>query len=397
MSARSHVTRRRVLAGLAASAAASAVPLRVAIGQQAKIKLGLLLPYTGTYAALGHNITDALKLRLAEAGGKLGGRDVEIVQVDSEADPAKAPTNTNKLVIGEKVDVLIGPVHSGVAMAMAKIAREEGTLMINPNAGANAVTGPMCAPNIFRTSFSNWQPCHPMGKVMAENGHKRVVAMTWKYAAGQEMVEAFADGFKAAGGAVIKEIYVPFPDVEFQAQLTEIASLRPDAVYVFFSGGGAVKYMKDYAAAGLKRTIPLYGPGFLTDGTLQAAGEAGEGIMTTLHYADDLDNPKNRKFRAEFKKATGRDTDVFAVQGYDTGTLLVRGFAAVKGDAKAQKALIAAMEKAEIDSPRGAWHMSKAHNPIQDIYLRKASGGENRFVRVAQKAVEDPAKGCRLA
>lgn len=396
-----HPGRRRFLKGVAAgfgaAATASFVPTRFAIGQQAKIKLGLLLPYSGTYASLGHNITDGLKLRLQEAGGRLGGREVEIIQLDSEANPAKAPANTNKLVAGEKVDFLIGPVHSGVAMAMAKIVREEGTIMINPNAGADAVTGPMCAPNIFRTSFSNWQPCYPMGKVMMENGHKRVVTMSWKYAAGQEMLDAFADGFKAAGGTIVKELYVPFPDVEFQAQLTEIASLKPDAVFVFFSGGGAIKYMKDYAAAGLKDSIPLYGPGFLTDGTLEAAGAAGEGLFTTLHYADDLDNELNKKFRAAFKNATKRDADVFAVQGYDTGTLLLQGVNAVKGDVTAKKEIIAAMERAEIDSPRGKFTMSKAHNPIQDIYLRKSVNGVNKFVRVAAKAVEDPAKGCRMA
>jgi branched-chain amino acid transport system substrate-binding protein len=190
---------------------------------------------------------------------------------------------------------------------------------------------------------------------------------------------------------------VPFPDVEFQAQLTEIASLKPDAVFVFFSGGGAVKYMKDYAATGLPATAPLFGPGFLTDGTLEGAGPAGEGIKTTLHYADDLDTPQNKGFRAAFRKATGRDADVFAVQGYDTGTLLVQALDAVKGDLGARKDLIAAMEKAEIASPRGTMTFSKAHNPIQNIYLREARGGSNRLLGVAERLVDDPATGCKVA
>jgi branched-chain amino acid transport system substrate-binding protein len=393
-------SRRSFLNGVTASvglaAASSFIPTRFAIGATAKLKLGLLLPYTGTYAALGNNITDALKLRLSELGDKLGGREIEFVQVDSEADPSKAPANTSKLIQGSKVDFLIGPVHSGVAMAMAKMAKEEGVYMICPNAGANAVTRAMCGPTIFRTSFSNWQPCYPMGKVMSEFGHKKVVTITWKYAAGQEMVEAFKEGFAATGGQVIEEIYIPFPDVEFQAHLTKIAALKPDAVYTFFSGGGAIKFMKDYAAAGLKATTPLYGPGFLTDGSLQGAGDAGEGVMTTLHYADDLPNPLNQKFRAAFKAKTGRDADVFAVQGYDTGTLLMKGLDAVKGDVKAKKVLTAAFEKAVIESPRGTWRMSATHNPVQDIYLRKAEKGENKYVRIAAPAVTDPGTGCKV-
>src|SRR5487761_1787872 len=94
------VDRRAVLAGMTASAAAAAsfVPARFAIGQQAKIKLGLMLPYTGTYAALGKNIDAALRLAIAEAGGRLGGRDIDYIVLDDESEPAKGAENANKLV-----------------------------------------------------------------------------------------------------------------------------------------------------------------------------------------------------------------------------------------------------------------------------------------------------------
>jgi len=392
---RRDVLKQTTAVGLAA--ATTFIPMYPSIGQQAKVKVGLLLPYTGTYAALGHNITDAMKLGFAEAGNRLGGREFEIIQVDSEADPAKAAANTNKLIVGAKVDFLSGPVHSGVAMAMAKIAREEGTITIVSNAGANAVTREMCGPNIFRTSFSNWQVNYPMGVEMARRGLKRVVSVTWNYAAGKEMIGAFREGFEKSGGSVTKEILVPFPNVEFQANLTEIASLQPDAVFAFFAGAGAVKFVKDYAEAGLKSRIPLYGAGFLTDGTLPAQGKAAEGVLTTLHYADSLSLPVNIRFREAFKKAIGRDADVYAVQGYDTARLLIRAMDTVKGDTGAAKALTAAMEDVQFDSPRGPWHFSKSHNPVQDIYLREVKNGDNAVIGVAQKAVSDPGTGCGTA
>ena len=391
-----HRSRRRVLKAIAATAAVAAVPVRFAIGQTAKIKLGLMLPYTGTYAALGKNIDDGIKLAIAEAGGKLGGRDIEYAVVDDESEPAKATDNANKLVSRDKVDVLIGTVHSGVAAAMVKVATDNNTLLVIPNAGVGAATGPLCAPNIFRTSFSNWQPAFAMGKVAAERGQKRAVAISWDYAAGKESNGGFKEGFEAGGGKVENELYLPFPQVEFQALLTQIASIKPDVVYAFFAGGGAVSFVKDYAAAGLRKTIPLVGPGFLTDGTLQGQGESAQGLETTLHYADGLDIPKDKSFRAAFKSAASREADVYAVQGYDTGQLLVAGFAAVKGDAGARDALVAAMEKATIDSPRGKFTLSKAHNPIQDIYLRKVAGLENKYVSVAVKALADPARGCKM-
>ena len=393
----SHFSRRTIITGLAASAAAGAfMPARFAIGQTAKLKLGLMLPYSGTYTALGKNIDDGIRLAIAEQGGKLGGREIEYVTLDDESEPAKGADNANKLVTGSKVDVLIGTVHSGVAAAMVKVARDNDTLLVIPNAGVGVATGAQCAPNIFRTSFSNWQPAFAMGKVAADRGWKRAVVISWDYAAGKESNGAFADGFTTGGGKIEKELYLPFPQVEFQPLLTEIASIKPDVVYAFFAGGGAVKFVKDYAAADLRKTIPLVGPGFLTDGTLQGQGDAAQGLETTLHYADGLDTPRDNAFRAAFKKTANRDGDVYAVQGYDTGQLLTIGFNAVKGDVGARKELIAAWEGATIDSPRGKFTLSKAHNPIQDIYLRKAVGLENKYVSVAVKALADPAKGCKM-
>jgi branched-chain amino acid transport system substrate-binding protein len=363
--------------------------------EPAKLKVGLMLPYTGTYASLGQAITNGFKLALAERGGKLGGREVDIITVDDESEPAKASENTSKLVKRDNVDVLVGTVHSGVALAMAKVARETQTLLVDPNAGADELTGPLCAPNIFRVSFSNWQPAYAMGKVVADRKHKTAVTVSWKYTAGEQSAGGFKEAFEKGGGQVVKQLWLPFPDVEFQALLTEIAATKPDAVYAFFSGGGAVKFVKDYAAAGLKGKIPLYGPGFLTDGTLEAQGEAAEGLFTTLHYADNLGTKRDNEFRAAYKKAYGMDPDVFAVQGYDAAQLLDAGLKAVGGDVSKKEELYKAMESAKIDSPRGAFVLSKAHNPVQDFYLRKVEGKQNRLVDVAIKGLADPAKGCK--
>jgi branched-chain amino acid transport system substrate-binding protein len=279
---------------------------------------------------------------------------------------------------------------------MAKVAKDTGTLLIVPNAGADAVTGAMCAPTIFRSSFSNWQPGYAMGEVMAKRGHKKVVTITWKYAAGDESVRGFKEAFEKAGGRVEKELSLPFPNVEFQALLTEIAAAKPDAVYTFFAGGGAVKFVKDYAAAGLKDKIPLYGPGFVTDGTLEAQGAAADGLFTTLHYADSLNTPRDNSFRLAYAKAYKLQPDVYAVQGYDAGQLLAAGLKSVNGDVGKRDALIKAMESAKIDSPRGPFSLSKAHNPVQDFYLRKVEGKENKAIGVAFKNLADPAIGCKM-
>ena len=363
---------------------------------QDKLKVGFMLPYTGTFAALGVAIENGFKQYVDEQGGKLGGRVVEYVKVDDESDPSKAADNANKLVKRDNVDVMVGTVHSGVAMAMAKVAKDNNTLLIVPNAGADAITGPLCAPNIFRSSFSNWQTGFAMGKVAAERKIKTAATITWKYAAGDESVRGFKEGFEAGGGKVVKEMNLPFPNVEFQALLTEVGSLKPEATYVFFAGGGAVKFVKDWAAAGLGNSVKLIGSGFLTDGTLEAQGDAAKGLLTTLHYADDLNNPKDKAFRLQYAKTYKLQPDVYAVQGYDAAQLLGAGMVAVKGDVKNRDGMVKAMESAKIDSPRGPFTLSKAHNPVQDFYLREVTGKVNKNIGIAVKGLADPARGCKL-
>lgn len=381
--------------GLTLTVAAAALATGMASAAD-PYKVGLMLPATGTYAGLGTAIENGFKLYVNEQGGKLGGRTIEYVKVDDESSPAKATDNINKLVKRDKVDVVIGTVHSGVAMAMAKVAKDTNTLLIIPNAGADAITGPLCAPNIFRSSFSNWQPAYAMGVAAAKRGAKTAVTISWKYAAGEQSAKGFKEGFEKNGGKVIEELYLPFPKVEFQPLLTQIASIKPDVTYAFFAGGGAVKFVKDYAAAGLKSSIPLYGAGFLTDGTLKGQGDSASGILTALHYADGLNTPKDNAFRAAYQKAYGVAPDVYAVQGYDAAQLLGAGLKAVNGDTSKSKQMYAAMTATKVDSPRGAFTLSKANNPVQDIYLRQVKGDKNVMIEVAAPALADPARGCRM-
>ena len=386
---------RRGLGSLAV-AAVLAGPVRAQGTKGTPIRVGLMLPYSGTFAQLGESITAAFELHLTERGGQLGGRPVTIIKLDDQSDPSAAPQNVNRLLNREKADVLVGTVHSGVVMALVQAAREKGVPLIIPNAGNVAASRELCSESVFRTSFSNWQPAYGMGKALAATGVKRAAWVTWDYAAGKEAGEGFRDGLKSGGAELTQILALPFPETNFQPILAQLPGLGVEAVGSFFAGGGAVQFVRDYAAAGLRNKLPLCGSGFLTEGTLAAQGAAAEGIRTALHYGDGLDTPKNTAFRKAFRDKAGRDADVYAVQGYDAAQLLGAGADAVKGDLDADKALFAAMRAAKIDSPRGAFTLSAGHNPVQNIYLREARGGMNQVIGIAAEALADPGTGCKL-
>jgi branched-chain amino acid transport system substrate-binding protein len=387
-------TRRGLMQGGLAIGAAAALPTTFAIAQARPLKVGLMLPYSGTFAKLGENITFAVEMLIAEKGGKLGGREVQIVKLDDESKPENGPQNAERLVKRDNVDVLIGTVHSGVQMGIHKVVRETGTLCIVPNAGANAVTRELCAKNVFRTSFTNWQPAHGMGLALGKRGVKKAAWITWDYAAGAESGAGFREGLEKHGGQVVKTLTLKFPETNFQPLLAQIPDLGVEVVGSFFAGGGAVQFVKEYKAAGIK--VPLCGSGFLTEGTLQAQGEAAEGIETSLHYGDGLDTPRNKAFRDAFKAKAGRDADVYAVQGYDAAQLLAIGLEAVKGNMDDEAGLYKAMRAAKIDSPRGPVTISPSQDVVHNMYLRRAEKGENKVIGIAAEALADPGTGCKL-
>lgn len=162
-----NLTRRTVATGLVtvtfAPRARAAEPVRV----------GLMLPYSGTYAKLGDSITQGFEMFLAERGGTLGGRPVTVAELDDASDPVAAPKNVNRLLNRDKADILVGTVHSGVVMALVQASREKGTPLIIPNAGNVAASRDLCAESVFRTSFTNWQPAYGMGLALAKTGVKK--------------------------------------------------------------------------------------------------------------------------------------------------------------------------------------------------------------------------------
>ena len=225
MTSSTRINRRTLIKGSAATTFALAAPTSWAIAQAKPLKVGLMLPYSGTFAQLGENITHAVEMVLAEKGGKLGGREVQFIKLDDESKPELGPQNAERLVKRDAVDVLIGTVHSGVQMGIHKVVKESGTLTIMPNAGNVALTRELCAKNVFRTSFTNWQPAYAMGVALGKKGVKKASWITWDYAAGNESAEGFKQGLEANGGQFVSLLTLKFPETNFQPLLAQIQGL----------------------------------------------------------------------------------------------------------------------------------------------------------------------------
>ncbi len=401
------VTRRKFFATAsvaAVGAAAGPWVLRAqAQSEAAPVKIGVVVPYTGVYAELGVSITQGMRVVFARENDRVAGRKILMIQEDDEMKPPVGIRKTEKLIDSDKVDILTGPVHSGILMGMRDKVHNSKTILIVSNAGADAISRERCSKWIFRASFSNWQPNQPMGGWVAKNISKEVFLIAPNYQAGKDMMEAFKETFVKAGGKVVAEDYPKLGETDYAPYLTKIKQSGVKAVYCFFSGTDAVNFVKQFDQFGLKKTIKLTGAGFLTEpDALPAQGQSALGIITGHFYSPLLDNPTNKKFVKDFRAAYGgKLPDGFACQGYDTAEVIVRALKAVNGNTQDKDKLVDAIAKVEFESPRGHFRFDpKTHNVIQPfIYIREVKEtalGLNNVPIDKVADVRDPGTGCTL-
>jgi len=386
-----------VALALSAGAFVCVAPIVTKVAASAgELKAGLLLPYSGVYAALGKEIDEGFMLALEEAGMT---NAISIVREDTETKPPVGLAKARKLDLEDKVDVIAGIVSSGVLAAVRDYVDGAKLPLIVANAGNDEITGQRCSKYITRVSFSNAQVNRPMGKWMYEKGVRKVYTIAPDYAAGHQMIDGFADAFKAAGGQIVGADFTPFQKTQdFGPYLTKAKAANPDAIFVFYAGSEAISFVKQYDSLGIKKDVPLYGSGFLTSALyVDAEGPAAQGIIAALHYVPTIDTPENKAFVNAFKGKTGRNPSEYAVHGYDAGRALS---VAVKGGAADRESLAAALSKVSYTGPRGPLKIDPAtHNIVQNIYVYETvagAGGLTQKIVATIPNVADEPNGCKM-
>jgi branched-chain amino acid transport system substrate-binding protein len=391
------VSRRLMVTSLLAAATLSLVTacggsaLSDSGGADAKsVTVGLLVPKSGVYAPLGTDMENGFRLYLKEHGNKLGGKNVDVKLVDEGAGPATGVPAAQSLAQDEAVSAVVGVVNSAVALGAKDAFKEAKKPLIVANAGADSITGDDASDYVWRTSFSNSEASGAIGEHVAKEVNGGTVFLIGPdYAAGKQFLGGFEKTFTAAGGKVAGQQMTPFgKTTNYQPYTSAIRKSGAKAVFAFYSGSEAVAFVKQFKEFGLAGNVPLYGPGFLTEGSvLKAQGEAAVGIQTSLHYSSELDNPLNKTFAAAYTEAYGIAPSVFAVQAYDAGAVLDKAF--TKGTSGDQ--IVAGLKGVgKVESPRGTWSFSDKHGPVQTYYLRTVTAKGTELVNAVDRALTTP-------
>lgn len=357
-------------------------------GDSRTIKVGLVIPQSGVYAALGTDMKRGWDLWLSRNGGAFGDRKVETVVTDEGESPQTGVPAVQKVMQSDDVDVVVGIVNSAVALGVMSTLQETKKLLVVANAGAGDVTGTKRTPYVWRTSFTNAQVSSAVGRYAAGTDLKAgMYALAPAYAAGAEALEGFVTAFEAGGGKVVGHVEPPFGKTsDYQPFLSQVKASGARGSYAFFSGAEAIAFVKQYQQFGLASTVPLVGSGFLAEGSvLEQQGDAALGIKSVLHYSDQLDNPANKAFIADYTAAYGVGPSVFSVQTYDAANVLGRALPAAKGlDGDSLAEALAGIGTVD-DSPRGPWSFD-GQNPKQSMYLREVASVGGQLVN---KVIQD--------
>jgi branched-chain amino acid transport system substrate-binding protein len=337
---------------------------------QDKVKIGVIVTLSGPAAALGQQVRDGFALAIKDLGGKMAGRDVEVAVADDELKPDAAVTKVKGLLERDKVDFVVGPIFSNILQAIHKPVIDTKTFLVSPNAGPSSYAGKECSPYFYVTSYQNDQVHEILGKVAQDRGYKRVYVLVPNYQAGRDSAAGFKLDYK---GEIVEESYMPLGTLDFQPELSKIASLKPDAVFTFMPGGMGVNLVKQYRQAGLADSIPVLSAFTVDESTLPAQQDAAVGMFGGANWAPNLDNPASRKFVAAYEATYNSVPGTYAFQAYDAAMLIDSAVRAVKGGLADKEAVAAALKKADFTSLRGGFKFNSNGYPIQDFYLTKVA------------------------
>jgi len=356
-----------------------------AAGAQEAVKIGVLLPYTGPLSVQGIDTTRGIELYLGKIGNRAGGREIRLLKEDGEGKPDVALTKIKKLIERDRVDFVVGPVNSVVALAVRNYVHEQGTPLVVPVAFTRVLTSPQQAsPAIFRVAETTDQANYPMGAWMMKNTkYRKVLVMATDFVAGRHAVEAFMAGFRAAGGEIVKEIYAPLGTPDFAPYLAQAGAQKADAIYAFFPGADAIRFVKQYREYGLAERMALTGYNVLTDDTiLPALGDAALGILTVSGYTAAIDSPENRAFVADYDRAHGTWPSRYSEAGWTSAALVAAAVEQLRGDlgdrARVREALRAALPR--LRSPRGPVDFDQHRQIISPIYVTRTERQGGRIV-----------------
>ncbi|HXX26377.1 MAG TPA: ABC transporter substrate-binding protein [Pseudolabrys sp.] len=378
------LTRRTFMASTAVGAAAASFRFPTpAIAQAAPFKLGLLTVKTGPLAQGGIQMEQGVQVFLKEKNNMMAGRKVEFFSADTGGNPAGAKTKAQELVERDKVDVILGPLAAFELLAITDYIAQAKTPLLSL-AAAEDVTQRRPNPYFLRASACSSQAMHPMADYAAkEMKLKNVITISEDFAFGYEQMGGFQQTFEDNGGKILKKLWPPIVTPDYTPYLAQIADC--DGVCQGFAGSNPLRFMKQYAAAGLKFPV-VTGETGGDDALLHAFGDEAIGLVSCCPYTADLENESNKRFLAAMAKDYNVLPGFYAAGLYVNCQVVEAGLQKNGGKSDDKEKLMAALRSVSLtETPRGAIKFDHFGNVVGDFFIRKLEKTNGKLINKTVK------------
>lgn len=351
------------------------------------ITVGVAVPTSGGYSALGEAIIAGTEAAIANRDGSINDREIEVVSQDTQADPSTARNAVEQLVSQEGADFINGPVSTAVGEALLPIIEENEVLTIMSNAATTAAVTDKCNRYTFKTSPINEQQTMPMAKWAAENLDGDAITFSADYSAGAQVNQFFKKHFEQGGGTVVEDIYAPLDESDFSSYFSQIQNSDADIVFSFFAGGAAVRYLNQAADFGLGQDYELTGLGYLTTGdVLPAIGENANGWKTALDYADTLEREEFQNFATLLSDQDVSEPTLYHARGYAAAQSVFK--AMEESGSTNTDDVISSLEGLEVSAPHGdIKYRAGDHQAILDFYIREVQDQQNEVIDTQEDVI----------
>jgi branched-chain amino acid transport system substrate-binding protein len=353
---------------LAGCLALATAPHRLAAEE---LRIGFVAPTTGIFAQVGKDMVDGFQLYLDEVKNDFGGAQVKFMVEDEQAKPDTAVTKAKKLILQDKVHMLVGGLLASSGYALAPVSTAEKTLYVVPVSAADDLTQRDLPkyPYLIRTGWSSSQPSHPFGQWACDQGYKRIAAIGADYAFGYEVIGGFQKAFEDCGGKIIQKIWPPIGTKDFGPYIPTFKA-DADAIFTLMVGPMSLQFPKQLRASGYNK--PVLGGGTSYDEfVLPSMGDEVIGDVSALQYSAALDNQRNEAFVKKYRAKYGKVPSYYSETNYTSAQMIHEIIKENNGKFPGAEEFIKQLAARKFDTLRGPVAFDDMRNPVQNIYIKK--------------------------
>ncbi len=280
------------------------------------VKIGFATDMSGLFSDIdGAGGVEAVRMAIADFGGQVAGKKIELMVLDHQNKPDLASTRSREWIDVQKVDLLLGGVNSAVGLAMSRVAADKKTVYISVGAGTARLTNEDCTPYTINYALDTIAQARVAGRAVTNQGGKSWYFLVADYAFGHSLERDTSEVVKAAGGTVAGSARHPVSASDFSSFLISAQASKAQVLGLANAGTDLHNAVKSASEFGVNRTMRMTAMMQFISDTHTMGLNATQGMYLSEAWYWDL-NDESRAWSRRYFEKTKRMPTVLQAGAY---------------------------------------------------------------------------------